>query len=109
MPHPGSGRRGRCRVNGRGSLVRSRRRPPPISSRRLLMLPRALHRLLVVAIVVMGAMAVPRADDVPPFSVQITSPLGRIGAHTNMRVVAQVQNASSATLLPIRFYVDGKI
>jgi VWFA-related protein len=74
------------------------------------MLPRSpIARLVIAAAFVLLTMSTPRADDGPPLSVRITSPLGRIGAHTNMRVVAQVQVAPTATLLPIRFYIDGAL
>jgi hypothetical protein len=74
------------------------------------MLPRTLSlRVLIAATLVWLVVPTPRADDTPPLSVRITSPLGRIGAHTNMRVVAQVRAATEVTLQPIRFYVDGAL
>jgi VWFA-related protein len=74
------------------------------------MLPHTpLLRVLIAGALVWLAAPSPRADDTPPLSVRITSPLGRIGAHTNMRVVAQVRAAAEVTLQPIRFYVDGAL
>ncbi len=42
-------------------------------------------------------------------SVRITSPLGRTGGIGAVRIVAQIQQPSSATLNPVRFYVDGTL
>jgi VWFA-related protein len=54
--------------------------------------------------------APPRADDTPPpLSVRITSPLGRMGASTKVRFVAQVHAAPEIVLQPVRFYVDGAL
>ena len=40
-------------------------------------------------------------------SLRITSPLGRTGTATKVRIVAQVTLASGVTLSPLDFYVDG--
>ncbi len=42
-------------------------------------------------------------------SVRITSPLGRTGGIGAVRIVAQIQQPSGATLNPVRFYVDGTL
>ena len=42
-------------------------------------------------------------------SVRITSPLGRTGGVGTVRIVAQIQRPSDATLAPVRFYVDGAL
>ena len=42
-------------------------------------------------------------------SVRITSPLGRTGGVGTVRIVAQIQRPSDATLAPVRFYVDGTL
>ena len=42
-------------------------------------------------------------------SVRITSPLGRTGGIGTVRIVAQIQRPSDATLAPVRFYVDGTL
>ncbi len=67
------------------------------------------RRLLqfVVTVFLVGLATTPRGAE-PELSVRITSPLGRIGAFTNLRIVAQVQG-TDATLQPIRFYVDSKL
>lgn len=63
--------------------------------------------VFVAACVTLLCTAAPRGDDSGVLAVHITSPLGRIGTFTNMRIVAQVQ--STVTLKPIRFYVDGRL
>jgi len=63
--------------------------------------------VFVVACLTLLCTAAPRGDDTRLLAVHITSPLGRIGTFTNLRIVAQVQ--STATLRPIRFYVDGQL
>jgi len=47
------------------------------------------------------------AADSAPLSVRITSPLGRMGASTKVRIVAQIRDTPDAVLQPVRFYVDG--
>lgn len=66
-----------------------------------------LFRFVLAAFVV-GLTTTPRGAE-SELSVRITSPLGRIGAFTNLRIVAQVHHAAEATLQPIRFLVDGKL
>ena len=65
-------------------------------------------RVLMAAFFVVLIAAAPRSDDTPVLTVRITSPLGRIGAFTNLRIVAQVQGPV-ANLQPVRFLVDGKL
>ncbi|HVQ15093.1 MAG TPA: hypothetical protein VMS40_15935, partial [Vicinamibacterales bacterium] len=62
----------------------------------------------VLAVFVVGLTTAPRGAE-SELSVRITSPLGRIGAFTNLRIVAQVHHADDARLQPIRFLVDGKL
>jgi VWFA-related protein len=45
----------------------------------------------------------------PDLSVRITSPLGRTGGVGTVRFVAQIQCPPSATLGPVRFYVDSTL
>jgi VWFA-related protein len=45
----------------------------------------------------------------PDLSVRITSPLGRTGGIGTVRFVAQIQCPPSATLGPVRFYVDATL
>ena len=40
-------------------------------------------------------------------SVRITSPVGRIGTPGTIRIVAQVRTGPTATIQPLRFFVDG--
>jgi len=40
-------------------------------------------------------------------SVRITSPLGRTGTPGTIRIVAQVRTGATATIQPLRFFVDG--
>ena len=61
----------------------------------------------VSAVFLVGLAIAPRGAE-SEFAVRITSPLGRIGAFTNLRIVVQVQDMDS-TLKPIRFFVDGKL
>jgi VWFA-related protein len=61
----------------------------------------------VFAAVVVALTSTPRGAE-SGLTVRITSPLGRIGAFTNLRIVAQVHNVEAA-LQPIRFFVDGKL
>lgn len=66
-------------------------------------------RLALTALFVALVSAAPAGDDSPALSVRITSPLGRVGAHTNVRIVAQINVAPDTALEPIRFYVDGAL
>ncbi len=66
-------------------------------------------RLALTALLVALVSAAPTGDDSPAFSVRITSPLGRIGANTNLRIVAQINVPPNTVLEPIRFYVDGAL
>src|SRR5688572_24351288 len=71
--------------------------------------PRAL-RLVICATFVASMSVALRSDDTPPqFSVRITSPLGRMGASTNLRFVAQINATPLTVLQPVRFYVDGTL
>jgi Ca-activated chloride channel family protein len=58
--------------------------------------------------VLLIATAASRADN-GDLSVRITSPLGRTGGVGTVRIVAQVQQPSGATLAAVRFYVDGTL
>jgi Ca-activated chloride channel family protein len=54
-----------------------------------------------------GALTASRPN--PDWSVRITSPLGRTGSVGTVRIVAQIDKPASATLGPVRFYVDGAL
>jgi VWFA-related protein len=70
-----------------------------------------LGRLAALTFGVLALTAVTTASrgDHADLSVRITSPLGRTGGIGAVRIVAQVQQASGATLNPVRFYVDGTL
>ena len=71
---------------------------------------RSLRFALAARLLALLMGTAPRADDMPPpLSVRITSPLGRMGAHTNVRLVAQIHVAPKTVLEPVRFYVDGAL
>jgi VWFA-related protein len=63
--------------------------------------------VFVALFVATASAAAPGDDDGTPLSVKLTSPLGRMGASTKMRMVAQVRVPPNTELQPIRFYVDG--
>jgi Ca-activated chloride channel family protein len=71
----------------------------------------ALASVVVIVTTVTAATATTaasRADRTDP-SVRITSPLGRTGGVGTVRIVAQVQQPSGATIAAVRFYVDGAL
>ena len=102
-----------CSMNEPRKPARWRRRPPsgPVNHTSPPMNSAARLRRLAIAaaLMVVASSSTPRGDDAPPLSVRITSPLGRIGAHTDLRFVAQVHSVPARTLQPIRFYVDGAL
>jgi VWFA-related protein len=71
--------------------------------------PVSIFRFAIVALVVAILPAAPLGteQEPAPLSVRITSPLGRMGAATNIRFVAQIQTSPDTLLRPVRFYVDG--
>jgi len=50
----------------------------------------------------------PHGEEPPP-SIRLTSPLGRIGSLTNVRIVAQVVSAPGVIIEAVTFYVDGQL
>jgi VWFA-related protein len=68
----------------------------------------ALMSGVLIATVATAAMPGLRAH-AADLSVRITSPLGRTGGVGAVRIVAQIQAPSGATLNPVRFYVDGTL
>jgi VWFA-related protein len=65
-------------------------------------------------IVVLAALAAitavaAQSPALPSLSVRITSPMGRTGATTAVRIVAQVQYATSAAPQQVRFFVDRQL
>ena len=50
-----------------------------------------------------------RAPEPTPLSVRITSPLGRTGAVSRIRIVAQIACPASVSLNPVKFFVDGAL
>jgi VWFA-related protein len=69
---------------------------------------RAWLAAFAAGIISTAATTAPRAEHTD-LSVRITSPLGRTGGIGAVRIVAQIQQASGATLNPVRFYVDGSL
>ena len=69
---------------------------------------RALTFGLLIATAATAAIGASRAgaDDL---SVRITSPLGRTGGIGSVRIVAQILQPSDATLVHVRFFVDGTL
>jgi len=59
-----------------------------------------------LAAVLAAGTLVGAADDPPPLSVRITSPLGRTGVSGAVRIVAQVEPASLAPWPVVAFYLD---
>ena len=69
---------------------------------------RAWARSLAIAIAC--AIGVRLAAQAPPIaSIRITSPLGRTGVVTRVRIVAQVDVPAGQVLSPVKFYVDGEL
>ena len=60
--------------------------------------------LLLVRPTAGGAVGSSSSSDL---SVRITSPVGRIGTPGTIRIVAQVRTGPTATIQPLRFFVDG--
>ena len=59
----------------------------------------------LAAVTAVGA----QSPSAPPLSVRITSPMGRTGTTTAVRIVAQVQYAPSAAPGQVRFFVDRQL
>lgn len=72
--------------------------------RRRLILPVLLAAGLSGALTANGRV---RADEPTASSLAITSPLGRTGLVTRLRIVAQVQVPADVLLSPVDFFVDG--
>jgi Ca-activated chloride channel homolog len=71
---------------------------------------RLRHAVLVVLGAIAAATAVAaQVPSPPPVSVRITSPMGRTGTTAAVRIVAQVQYASSAAPGQVRFFVDRQL
>jgi Ca-activated chloride channel family protein len=68
----------------------------------------ALFRLALLALFAVALSVRPHGEEPPP-SIRITSPLGRIGSFTNLRIVAQVISAPGVVIEAVRFYVDGQL
>lgn len=72
---------------------------------------RALAGVLLTLLIVTAAIAqqggVPAAPSTHGSTLTITSPLGRTGLVTRVRIVAQVSLASGVLLSPVEFFVDG--
>ena len=69
--------------------------------------PVRLLRFAVLATSVLAASAgVAAAEDAAALSVRITSPLGRIGTPSKVRIVAQVRGSLDVALRPVQFYID---
>jgi Ca-activated chloride channel homolog len=67
-------------------------------------------RLSVLAFLLFCATVVPAAaQSAPESSVRITSPLGRTGLVTRLRIVAQISLPAGVTLSPVEFFVDGAL
>jgi VWFA-related protein len=74
------------------------------------------RRRLLPAVLVAAALAAvgspaPQAQEAPPLSIRITSPLGRTGLQGAIRIVAQVQHAANAAPPAggVRFFVDKQL
>ena len=67
-----------------------------------------LFRLTLVAVFAVALAGRPHGEEPPP-SIRITSPLGRIGSLTNLRIVAQVVSAPGVVIEAVKFYVDGEL
>lgn len=63
----------------------------------------------VVFAAAMAAVAIADIAAEPAASVRITSPLGRTGVTGPVRIVAQVVAREADGVVPVRFYVDGKL
>jgi VWFA-related protein len=59
----------------------------------------------LAAVTAVGA----QSPSAPPLSVRITSPMGRTGTSTAVRIVAQVQYAPAAAPGQVRFFVDRQL
>lgn len=72
------------------------------------LIPRAVRPVLVAATLLLAGVSAGTAPDTEegPFSVRITSPLGRTGLGGPIRIVAQVRQVPGMALQPVRFYVD---
>jgi len=66
---------------------------------------------LAVFLVLFTSVQAARLGDDPPAvpTIRITSPLGRTGVSTKVRIVAQVHAAPNDVLSVLSFYVDGKL
>ena len=62
-----------------------------------------------VVAVLLAAVAIADIAAQPAASVRITSPLGRTGVTGAVRIVAQVVAREPDGVVPVRFYVDGKL
>jgi VWFA-related protein len=67
----------------------------------------AVVAVFVVLVPTSGTTAYAQSPDSP--TIRITSPLGRTGVSTRVRIVAQVHAAPSDVLSKLTFYVDGKL
>jgi VWFA-related protein len=74
-------------------------------------LSRSLAAIAVLALLFPSGRAAVRASDDPPAAptIRITSPLGRTGVSTKVRIVAQVHAVSTDVLSKLNFYVDGRL
>ena len=70
-----------------------------------------LHQSVLVLLAALAAVTAVGAQSpsAPPLSVRITSPMGRTGTTTAVRIVAQVQYAPSAAPGQVRFFVDRQL
>jgi VWFA-related protein len=68
-----------------------------------------LFRLALLAFLALPLSVRPHGQETPLPSIRITSPLGRIGSFTNLRIVAQVVSAPGVVIESVRFYVDGQL
>jgi Ca-activated chloride channel homolog len=73
-----------------------------------------MHRARLLALICLVAVAQAIgpafADDKSvPFTIRITSPLGRTGIPGPVRIVAQIAHREDTTLGPVRFFMDGQL
>jgi VWFA-related protein len=63
----------------------------------------------LIATLAMAPLGIRLRAEEPPPSIRITSPLGRTGVASKVRIVAQVHAAPNDQLSAVSFYVDGKL
>jgi Ca-activated chloride channel family protein len=71
---------------------------------------RQLARVLTTLVLAAGTAGTSfHAQQPPPISVRITSPLGRMGTSGKVRIVGQISSLPGTILGPVSFFVDGKL